>query len=117
MGEGCVPRCGDIVARHELLGEILRGFQLRSTFGGAKNFQPGCLEGIHNTRSQRRFRPDNGEMDFLVLRKLDEAWYIAQGNIHQPIFMRRARITGRNVDALHTRVLREPPGERVFAAA
>ena len=101
VGEGCIFRRGDPVADHELLGEILGGFKLRGTLGWAEDAQTRRLKYIDHTGRQRRFRADDGEMDFLVLRELQQFGNCRDVDIDETVFARGAGVTGCDVDALH----------------
>ena len=57
------------MTREEIFGEGLGAFQLRGAFRWAKDFQARCAERIHHANHQRRFRADDGQVDFLLLSK------------------------------------------------
>ena len=58
-GERLMRGGRDLVARHELLGEILGTLQLCGSTSGAEYFETGSGEIINDTSGQRRFRPNH----------------------------------------------------------
>ena len=56
------------MAFEEVLGEGLRGFELRGLASRPEDAQAGGLEGIDDAQRQRRLGTDDGEADLLALR-------------------------------------------------
>ena len=118
IGEGAEGRGGNVVARHELLGEILRAFELGGGLGRAEYLQPGGAEGVDHAGRQRRFRADHGERDVrLAADEFNQRGNVRQWHVVEPVLGRRAAVAGRDEDLRDAGGLRELPGQSVFASA
>jgi hypothetical protein len=65
ISKDSVSSRGNAVLGHDLLGYYLASFNLSRSPGGSKNLQPRCLKLVDNTRSQRRFGTDDGQIYLL----------------------------------------------------
>ncbi|MND98122.1 hypothetical protein D3C80_904620 [compost metagenome] len=72
FGEVLIFAGRDFVAREEIFGEGFRAFELRRTLRWAEDFQTSGAKCIHHANHQRRFRADDGQIDFLVLGKAQQ---------------------------------------------
>ena len=117
IGEGLEFRRRNAVANHEILREILRAFELRGGLGRSEDAQSAGAEGVDDTRCQRRFRADQGEVHFLLLGEIGKRADVGDGQVLQFLFVCGAGIAGRDVDDLDARRLGQSPGQRMFAAA
>ena len=118
IGEGAESRGGDAVARHELLGVILRAFELGGGLGRAKNPQPGGAKRVDHACRQRRFRADHGERDVAVAaHKLKQRGNRGERHVDQTVLGCRAAVAGRDEYLGDTGRLRELPRQCVFASA
>ena len=118
IGEGAEGGGGNAVARHELLGEILRAFELGGGLRGAEDFQPGGAEGIDDARGQRRFGADHGECDVVIAAdEFDQRRNRGQRQVDEAVLGRRAAVAGRDKHLRNTGRLRELPRQGVFASA
>ena len=106
------------MARHELLGEILRAFELGGGLRGAENLQSGSAEGVDHAGRQRRFGADHGERDvFVAADKLEQRRNLRQGHIDETVLGRGAAVAGRDKHLRNAGRLREFPRQCVFASA
>ena len=102
---------------HEALGEILRAFQLGGFLGWPENLQPTCAEYVDDAGRQRRFRADDGEVNFFLFGEIGERLRIGNGQVFHLDLVRRARISRCDVDFLKPRRFGEAPGQCMFATA
>ena len=101
VAECLIRRCRNPVPLHKGLGEILRAFELCGFLRGAKNLQPARAEHIDDARRQRRFRPDHGEVNMLITRKIRQRVNIGDRQIFQIRFQSGAAIAWRHIHHLH----------------
>ena len=117
--EGFAGRGGNVVARHERLGERLGAFEAGGRLGRAEAGQPAGIEDVADARHEQRLRADQrevhafggGEVSKGVRVRVDchVADLAALGG--------GARIAWGHEHALHLGGARGRPGERVFAPA
>jgi len=117
VGEGLIIRRGNAVTRHEGLGKIFGAFQLRRRLRRAKNRQARCAKRVHDARGQRRFGADHGIGNAFFPGKIDQRTRVCQCHVLQAWGARRAPISRGNVHRPHPRGLRQPPSQRMLAAA
>ncbi len=82
------------VACQEVLGECLGALELRGALGRAEDGQPRCLERVDDAGDERRFRPDDRQIDGVVTREDDQRFAVQDidGNVGQPRLPRGAGI-------------------------
>ncbi|MNR37555.1 hypothetical protein D3C85_1555860 [compost metagenome] len=107
------------MTREEIFSERFRAFQLRSALGGAKDFQTRGAECINNANHQRCFWTDDGEIDFLALRKIQQRRNIGYTDSHilQSGLQCRTGVTRCDKNGVHPRRLRCFPCQSVLAPA
>ena len=118
--------CGrDAVFLHEILGENFGRLELRGFLVRSPDPPAVFLEQIHDAQRQRIVRPDDGEFDFLFLRKGEQLRQIPGAKVHaldergifcQP-FLCDAGVARRAPQLCDVRRLRQFPHQRVFASA
>ena len=104
-----------VAAVEDLLAEDLAALELGRPGGGTEDSQPGGGEGIDDARHQRRFGPDDGEVDAAILGQFQKPGNIGGGDGHIFGNGRRARVSGG--DQHFGAVANQFPGQGVFAAA
>jgi hypothetical protein len=122
LGFACIRErrifCGrQAMTHHELLGEILRGLELRCSAHRTEDFQARLLERVHDAGGERRFGTDDSEIDLFFFCEADQFRNGGNPDILQSIFGRRAAIARCYIHLLHLRALRQLPGHRVLAPA
>jgi len=119
LGEHRIARGGNVVAVQEILGEGLGAFQLRGHRARAEDAQAGGAETVDHAGHQRHFGADHGEIDFLLARKLEQAFEIVDGDIRvaHAALARGAGVARRHDHRAHPRRLLEFPRQRVLAPA
>ena len=117
VGELPVIRSRDSMATHEFLRECLRGFESRGGSGWTKNFQPRFLKRIHDSGCQRVIRTDDGKINPVRLRKLDEFFDILRRDRDILPDLRGAGVPRRSVDFFDLRRLREFPCQRMLTTS
>ena len=107
------------MTREEIFGEGLGAFQLRGAFRWAKDFQARCAERIHDTYHQRRFRTDDGQVDFLLLSKAQQRRNVGHADSHvlQRGLQRGTGVARCHEDRFNQRRLGRFPRQRVLASA
>ena len=103
----------------EIFGEGFRPFQLGSTFRWSEDFQASSAERVNYANHQRRFRADNGQIDFLILGKVQQGRDIGHtdGDVLQSGFQGSTGVTRCHEDRFHPRRLRRFPRQGVLASA
>ena len=117
VGKRLVARGGNLVPRHELLGEILGGLELRRRPGGAENLQPARAELVDDARRQRRLGTHDRQVDVLLYGEVGDRAEVGERDVLKPRLDGGAGIAGGDEDFLHPRALRELPGQRMLAAS
>ena len=107
------------MTREEIFGEGFGAFQLRGAFRWPEDCQTRRAERIHHANHQRRFRADNGQIDFLILGKVQQGRDIGHtdGDVLQSGFQGSTGITRCHEDRFHPRRLRRFPRQSVLASA
>ena len=107
------------MAGHEVLGEGLRPFELRSRGTGPETLEPGSAEPIHNACDQGIFGAGDGQCDAVLAGETKQPFEIvcSNGDILAAGFPGGARIAGGHEDPLDPCRPRCRPGQGVFAAA
>ncbi|MDT4815202.1 hypothetical protein FQZ97_482260 [compost metagenome] len=118
FGEVLVVGGGDLVAGQEVLGEGLGALQLGRAGSGAEDGELAAAEQVDHAFHQRRFRADDGELHVLLgeVGQLLQGQHV-DGDVLALGFGSRAGVAGGDEDLLDARVLRDLPGEGVFATA
>ena len=117
LGKSGEFRGRDVVAGHEVLGEILRGFELRGFLGRAENLQAAGAEDVDHAGGERRFRADDGEVDLVLLGEISQGFRVGDVDVFQLVLARRAGVAGGDENLLQAGRLRQAPGHGVLAAA
>ncbi|CCJ77761.1 hypothetical protein BN135_2825 [Cronobacter muytjensii 530] len=119
LGKVLVFRRRNTMARQEIFGKRFGAFQLCGAFGRPEYFQTGGAECIHHADNQRRFRPDDGQIDIFTLRKTEQRRNIRRvdSDVLQCRLQRGACVTWRDIDGFNQRRLDGFPGQRMFAPA
>ena len=115
--EGCMARGGDRVPHHELLGEILGGFKLRSGPGRAEYPEALCAELIDDAGGKRRFGTDHGQVHAFARGEVGQGPDIGQRNVLQAGLGGRAPVAGRDEHLSHPRAPGELPREGMLASS
>ena len=104
------------MAGQKILGKRLGTFQLGGGGGRAEDGQPLGAERIDHPFHQRRFRPDDGQTDALLLGKRQQGRDVGgrDGHVLEAPFMGGAGIAGGDEDPGHQRGLLGLPGQGVF---
>jgi hypothetical protein len=89
---------------------------LRSGLGGAKHSQLRVLEGVHQTITQRSFRPDDSQIDPIIERKANQFGEIRWLNIDIFGIDCGTRIARRDKDSIYSRALFDFPRQCVLAS-
>ena len=119
LGEDGIGRRWDAVFFQKILGKDLGTLKHGRGRARPEAVQPGVLEGVDNTRDQRRFRPDDREPDLFPRGKGRERRSIlrADGDIFNAGFLRRAGVARRDIDEFNPPRFCGLPGQRMFAPA
>ena len=119
VGELGVACGGDAVACEERLGKCFRAFHPGGGSTRAEDAKPLVREPIGDARDQRRFRPDYGQVDRVLMRAREQAFDVLGPNrdVLDPGLARGASVAGRHQHPCHPLALREFPSERVLASA
>ena len=99
------------------LREILRALELGGALRRAEDAKSGIAECIDDACGERSLGPDDGQRDMLGHRERDQLGEGGQRDVLAAGLVRGSRVAGCHEYFLHTRRLRELPGERVFASA
>jgi len=77
------------------------------------------MEAVHHAEPQRRFRADNGEADFVLLRETQQAVHVlgGDGDVFAFGLARAAGVAGRDEDLSGFGRLRDFPRQCVLATA
>ena len=102
---------------HKALGEILRAFELRRCACRTEDTQAGVPKSVDHAVRERRFRSDHGQLYSFLARELDQLVGLAQSNVLEARFARRAAVSRGDEDLLHARALREFPRNRMLSPA
>ena len=111
-------RGGYPVAKHEVLGPGLGGFEPSGRAGGAKRRDPCRLERIDETQRQRHLGPDDDEVDSFEAGDLDNGGDIPHGaecHITAARFGRRAAVARRDEHLADPGRPGQRPRQGVFA--
>src|SRR5258706_1648668 len=109
------PRGGNVMAREELLRERLRAFESRTRGARTERRDAGRAQLVGEPGNERRLGTDDGEIDARVARELDQAIVIVDADRHAARARVHTGIAGRRDELVAA--LREPPRQRVLAAA
>ena len=101
----------------QVLAKHLAGFELGGRAGWAERAQAGILKRVDNAGGERRFRADDGEVDFVLSREIQQPRDVVGGNVDILGVDRRAGVARRDEHALGARALSDLPRQRMFAAA
>ena len=117
--EGFAGRGGNVVARHERLGECLGAFEAGGCLRGAEAGQPAGIEDVADARHEQRLRADQREVHAFGGGEVREGVRIRVDChvVDLAALCGGARIAGGHEHALHLGGVRGRPGERVFAPA
>ena len=105
---------GNAVTLHELLGPSLGTFQLGRRPRGSENTKPAAGEKIHKPPRQRGLGTDHDEFDAFGFAKTPDIRKVVLCDF--PV-VRRATVARQAEDVFGAGVLRQFPGQGVFAAA
>ena len=117
VGERLVHGRRDVVPDHELLGEVLGGFEPGRALRGSEDLQAGGAEGIDDARGERGLGADDRQRDVLLAGERDEFGDVGDRDVEEAVLAGGAGVAGRDVDTCHLRRLGEAPADRVFATA
>ena len=116
-----MARCGDAVAQHERLGEVLAAFQPCARTGGADdgNVARGFvfLESVVNALHQRVFRTDDHHIDAALQSEGFQAREVGRPDVDILAHAACSGIARGDVEFLHFVALGYLPRQCVFAAA
>ena len=83
------------VTCHEALGEALARLEARARAVGAEHEKAGVAQAIGDADGERRFGPDNDEVDRVLLRAIEDRARVDRGNVGKiHAARRRARVAG-----------------------
>ena len=107
----------DSVPPEKLLGENLRGLDLRGQTAGSEDRQLALREEVSDPERQGDLGSDDGQVDPQLLREIGELHDLSGGNRKAVRDLGNAGIAGSAVDLAGVGALRERPAERVLARA
>ncbi len=116
LGEALIGRGRDGVRAAEILGEALGALEPRRRLARAERLDARRFEIVDDAGHQRRFRPDDHQIDRLRLAERDDGGVIGVIERDAFRFLRDAGIAGRAVKAVDQRACGHLPGERVLAS-
>jgi len=94
---------------HQLLGKDLARLNLSGFFSGTKDWQTPNKELVSNALSQRRLRPDNGEVNSLFLGCPEQPLNLSRVNIKVMGNLSRAGVARSSVNLFDPFALGELP--------
>ena len=101
----------------QILGESLRAFELRRRLLRPEALDSRRREIIYQTGDQRRFRPDDDEIDRVVRAEADDGSMVGDGERDALGDLRNSAVPGRTIELGQQRAGAQLPGERMLAAA
>ncbi len=117
VSEGCMARGWNRVPRHEALGELLGGLELRGGLRGAEDAQALGAKRVHRSRGERRLGTHHGGVDAFALRELHQVGDRGMGDVEEAILAGGAGVARRHVHARDLGRLRQAPRHGVLASA
>jgi hypothetical protein len=112
-----IARGRNAVARHERLREHLAALERGGGTGWSEDAQSVRAKQIRDALVERRFGPDDREIDLLAPREREKRIEIGRGDRHRVRNAGDAGVAGRGHDMIHVRLACELPRQRVLAAA
>ena len=108
---------GDVVPRHQVLGEDLAALDHGGVFLGAKAGDPGFGEGVHGAQHQRIVRRHHGEVDTVGLGEVHLGGDVLGADGHENRIALHAGVAGEGINRIHPRALFEGADDGMFAAS
>src|SRR4029078_12522046 len=106
-----------IVRLAEVLGEAFRAFEPCAPFRWAERLYASASETVDDARTKRHFRPDDDEVDFLLLAESNHRRMVGDVERHARGLLRDAGVAGGAIELVGERAGRHLPGQRVLASA
>jgi len=117
VGEFGIARRRNVVGRAKLFGEGLRAFEPGRRRAGPERLDTGCGQVVDKPRDERRFRPDDDEVDTALLAERLDSRIVADVQRHKFSVLGDTRIAGCCVKLCQKRTVGKLPGECMLAAA
>ena len=102
LGETLVSGRRNVVSGHKVFTKGFRSFELGGQSAGPKTGESRLAEGIDNAKDQWDLRSDDGQINLLVLGKVEKALNIISGDrdVFKAGFKRRPSVSWGDIDFL-----------------